>query len=70
MQIETIGKKVTPARIPYNPAPVGPRVTSSEPPTKKTKAWDTAHSFHKAFHIEYLMHTFQGKTKYVDCEDI
>lgn len=38
LQIETIGKKVTPARIPYNPAPVGPRVPPSEPPTKKTKA--------------------------------
>lgn len=38
VQIETIGKKVTPARFPYNPAPVGPRVPPSEPPTKKTKA--------------------------------
>uniref|UniRef100_A0A3B5KDX2 UDP-glucose 6-dehydrogenase n=2 Tax=Takifugu rubripes TaxID=31033 RepID=A0A3B5KDX2_TAKRU len=37
-QIETIGKKVTPARIPYNPAPVGPRVPPTEPPTKKSKA--------------------------------
>lgn len=42
LQIETIGKKVTPARIPYNPAPVGPRVPPSEPPTKKTKAWETS----------------------------
>lgn len=38
VQIETIGKKVTPARIPYSAAPVGPRATPSEPPTKKTKA--------------------------------
>uniref|UniRef100_H3CJ82 UDP-glucose 6-dehydrogenase n=1 Tax=Tetraodon nigroviridis TaxID=99883 RepID=H3CJ82_TETNG len=37
-QIETIGKKVTPARIPYSAAPVGPRVAPAEPPTKKTKA--------------------------------
>lgn len=36
VQIETIGKKVTPARIPYSA--VGPRATPSEPPTKKTKA--------------------------------
>ncbi|CAF94212.1 unnamed protein product, partial [Tetraodon nigroviridis] len=36
-QIETIGKKVTPARIPYSAAPVGPRVAPAEPPTKKTK---------------------------------
>lgn len=37
LQIETIGKKVTATRIPYNAAPVG-RTTASEPPTKKTKA--------------------------------
>uniref|UniRef100_A0A1A7WHC2 UDP-glucose 6-dehydrogenase n=1 Tax=Iconisemion striatum TaxID=60296 RepID=A0A1A7WHC2_9TELE len=35
--IETIGKKVTVTRIPYTPAAVCPRITASEPPTKKTK---------------------------------
>uniref|UniRef100_A0AAQ5X3G7 UDP-glucose 6-dehydrogenase n=1 Tax=Amphiprion ocellaris TaxID=80972 RepID=A0AAQ5X3G7_AMPOC len=34
-QIETIGKKVTAARIPYTPAAVGARVPAPEPPTKK-----------------------------------
>lgn len=38
LQIETIGKKVTSARIPYTPAIVGSRTTSTEPPTKKAKA--------------------------------
>uniref|UniRef100_M4A585 UDP-glucose 6-dehydrogenase n=1 Tax=Xiphophorus maculatus TaxID=8083 RepID=M4A585_XIPMA len=37
-QIETIGKKVTSARIPYTPAVVGSRTASTEPPTKKAKA--------------------------------
>uniref|UniRef100_A0A3Q2U7W8 UDP-glucose 6-dehydrogenase n=1 Tax=Fundulus heteroclitus TaxID=8078 RepID=A0A3Q2U7W8_FUNHE len=37
-QIETIGKKVTSARIPYTPAIVGPRTAPTEPPTKKAKA--------------------------------
>uniref|UniRef100_A0A3B3V0Z2 UDP-glucose 6-dehydrogenase n=1 Tax=Poecilia latipinna TaxID=48699 RepID=A0A3B3V0Z2_9TELE len=37
-QIETIGKKVTSARIPYTPAIVGSRTASTEPPTKKAKA--------------------------------
>ncbi|XP_037107626.1 UDP-glucose 6-dehydrogenase isoform X1 [Syngnathus acus] len=36
-QIETIGKKVTATRIPYTPAAVCPRITSSEPPAKKNK---------------------------------
>ncbi|KAM7419208.1 hypothetical protein PAMA_016362 [Pampus argenteus] len=36
-QIETIGKKVTATRIPYTPAAVCPRISASEPPTKKAK---------------------------------
>eukprot|EP00064_Thunnus_orientalis_P010808 superscaffoldBa00001501_g10835 len=36
-QIETIGKKVTATRIPYAPAAVCPRISASEPPTKKAK---------------------------------
>uniref|UniRef100_A0A3B5B3H8 UDP-glucose 6-dehydrogenase n=1 Tax=Stegastes partitus TaxID=144197 RepID=A0A3B5B3H8_9TELE len=36
-QIETIGKKVTAARIPYTPAGVGARMPAPEPPSKKTK---------------------------------
>ncbi|KAK7929446.1 hypothetical protein WMY93_005841 [Mugilogobius chulae] len=36
-QIETIGKKVAPTRIPYTPAAVGPRIVPSEPPPKKAK---------------------------------
>lgn len=36
LQIETIGKKVTTTRIPYTPGSC-PRITASEPPTKKTK---------------------------------
>ncbi|MEQ2189302.1 hypothetical protein GOODEAATRI_024071, partial [Goodea atripinnis] len=37
-QIETIGKKVTSARIPYTPAIVGPRAATAEPPAKKAKS--------------------------------
>uniref|UniRef100_A0A8C4IVR8 UDP-glucose 6-dehydrogenase n=1 Tax=Dicentrarchus labrax TaxID=13489 RepID=A0A8C4IVR8_DICLA len=37
-QIETIGKKVTTTRIPYTPAAACPRITATEPPTKKAKA--------------------------------
>uniref|UniRef100_A0A673CHZ8 UDP-glucose 6-dehydrogenase n=1 Tax=Sphaeramia orbicularis TaxID=375764 RepID=A0A673CHZ8_9TELE len=36
-QIETIGKKVTTARIPYTPAAVIPRISATEPPPKKAK---------------------------------
>uniref|UniRef100_A0A8C5IBG1 UDP-glucose 6-dehydrogenase n=1 Tax=Gouania willdenowi TaxID=441366 RepID=A0A8C5IBG1_GOUWI len=36
-QIETIGKKVKVARIPYTPAAVCPRITAPEPPSKKSK---------------------------------
>ncbi|KAK2918989.1 hypothetical protein Q8A73_003360 [Channa argus] len=36
-QIETIGKKVTATRIPYAPAAVCPRMSATEPPTKKAK---------------------------------
>lgn len=36
-QIETIGKKVTATRIPYTPAAVCPRISATEPPTKKAK---------------------------------
>uniref|UniRef100_A0A3B4VK48 UDP-glucose 6-dehydrogenase n=1 Tax=Seriola dumerili TaxID=41447 RepID=A0A3B4VK48_SERDU len=35
--IETIGKKVTATRIPYTPAAVCPRISATEPPTKKAK---------------------------------
>ena len=50
-QIETIGKKVIATRIPYTPAAVCPRITASEPPTKKAKVWKLASPPHMMQHI-------------------